>query len=274
MVIPDFVETERAYAKVNLYLDVLSKRKDGYHDIIGLFQTIDLYDSIEFRIIDEPEQIRIQSSVKIDGTNLIEKAFRTVSEYYKMDFGLEVRLLKNIPVGSGLGGGSSDAAATIRFLSKILAIPQDVALQIAEKVGSDVPFLLKGGTAIVEGKGEKITFLEPITDYTVNLFCPNISISTKLMYQKLNREMFGIGPKPVERLYQAYRLMDVQTIRSFSYNVFQNIACSEYSQVKNSLDMAWMEDPITAMMTGTGSCVFGVHLKKGRYRFIGTFDTR
>lgn len=271
MVILDCVETERAYAKVNLYLDVVSKRDDGYHNIVGLFQTIDLHDLIEFRTTDEAGQIKIQSDMKIEGTNLIEKAFRICSEYYRMDFGIEVKLFKRIPIGSGLGGGSSDAAATLRFLSKIIHIPQDILFQIAAKVGSDVPFLLKGGTAIVEGKGEKITFLESITNYTVNLFCPKINISTKMMYQKLSKERYGRGPKPVERLYEAYKNMDVDRIRSFSYNVFQDILCGEYPEIKRNLDMAWKENPIAALMTGTGSCVFSVHDTRGMHKFTNGF---
>lgn len=272
MVILNRVEIERAYAKVNLYLDVISKRDDGYHDIIGLFQTIDLCDLIEFHVTDKPGQIKIQSNVKIDGMNLIEKAFRIVSEYYRIDFGLEVKLFKKIPIGSGLGGGSSDAAATLRFLSKITNIPEDIIFQIAQRVGSDVPFLIKGGTALVKGRGEKITFLEPITDYTVNLFCPMINISTKMMYQKLTKEKYSKGPKPVEKLYEAYRNMNVETIRSFSYNVFQDIACIEYAEIKKNLDKAWKENPITAMMTGTGSCVFSVHGVGGKHKFIGGFS--
>ncbi|WP_052465343.1 4-(cytidine 5'-diphospho)-2-C-methyl-D-erythritol kinase [Thermotoga profunda] len=272
MVILNYIETERAYAKVNLYLDILSKRADGYHDIVGLFQTIGLFDLIEFRIVDEPSQIRIYSNVKIEDTNLIEKAFKIVCQYYKIDFGLEVKLFKNIPIGSGLGGGSSDAAATLRFLSKVLDIPKDMIFQIATKVGSDVPFFLEGGTAIVEGKGEKITPLEPITNYTVNLYCPEISISTKAMYQKITKDMFDKGPKPVEKLYEAYRSMDVETIRFYSYNVFQDIVCAEYSEVKKNIDLAWKQNPITAMMSGTGSCVFGVHFKEGKYKFIANFS--
>ncbi len=275
MVIFNAVETERAYGKVNLYLDVISKRNDGYHNIVGLFQTIDLCDVIEFRTTDRPGQVMIQSNVRIEGMNLIEKAFRICSEYYRIDFGMEVKLSKRIPIGSGLGGGSSDAAATLRFLSKIINIPQDTLFQIAAKVGSDVPFLLRGGTAIVEGKGESVTFLEPIKDYTVNLFCPKISISTKMMYQRLGQENYGRGPKPVERLYEAYKNMDAQMIRSFSYNVFQDIVCGEYPEIKENLDIAWRENPITALMTGTGSCVFSVHDIGGKHKFITTlFDNR
>ncbi|HOJ89186.1 MAG TPA: 4-(cytidine 5'-diphospho)-2-C-methyl-D-erythritol kinase [Pseudothermotoga sp.] len=268
MVIPHLVETERAYAKVNLYLDVLSKRDDGYHNIVGLFQTIDLYDLIEFHMTDEPGKITIQTHANIMGMNLIEKAYRIASEYYKIDFGLKVRLFKNIPMGSGLGGGSADAAATIRFLARILNMSDEAMMQIAERVGSDVPFLLRGGTALVEGKGEKITFLEPITGYSLNLFCSQVSISTALMYQKLTEDMYNKGPKPVEELYEAYRIADLHGVRSLSYNIFQKMVCAEHAEVKNNLDKAWTENPIIAMMTGTGSCVFSVHRTGGRYKFI------
>lgn len=267
MVISDRCEVEKAYAKLNLYLDVLSKREDGFHNIVGIFQTIDLCDLLEFQLIDNPFGIEIESNVPIEGQNLIEKAFEIICRHYEVDFGLKVKLTKKIPIGSGLGGGSSDAAATLRFLSRKLKIPKDEILLMAQKVGSDVPFLIDGGTALVEGRGERITHLEPITAYSVNLFCSKTAISTKSAYSMLTADDFDRGPKPIERLYDAYKNHDIESIRSFSYNVFQKTICSLYPEISTNLKSAWAENPIVAMMTGTGSCIFSVHNRGGEYTF-------
>jgi len=270
MVISDRCEVERAYAKLNLYLDVLSRREDGFHNIVGIFQTIDLCDLLEFRLTDDLG-IEVESTVAIEGQNLIEKAFETVCRYYRVDFGLKVRLTKKIPIGSGLGGGSSDAAATLRFLSRKLKIPKDEIVFMAQKVGSDVPFLIDGGTALVEGRGERITHLEPLSGYTINLFCSKIKISTKDAYSMLTPDNFDRGPKPVEKLYDAYRTHDTQSIRSLSYNIFQKPICSLYPEISTNLNNAWTENPIVAMMTGTGSCIFAVHSQDGEYAFNAGF---
>ncbi|AEH50529.1 4-(cytidine 5'-diphospho)-2-C-methyl-D-erythritol kinase [Pseudothermotoga thermarum] len=267
MVIHSFPVVEKAYAKVNLYLDVLRKREDGYHDIVGLFQTIDLHDVLIIHYLDKPG-ISVESDVQIVGKNLVEKAYEVFSKYYKVDFGLHVILKKRIPIGGGLGGGSTDAAALLRFFSRIYHVPKDDLIQIASEVGSDVPFLLFGGTAIVEGKGEKITWLEPISGYAVNLHCPGVTVSTKEAYSMLSIELFAKGPKPVEHLYEAYLKRDFEKIKNMSYNIFENVVALHYPQIKQEIENAWNEKPIVAMLTGSGSCVFAVHDESiGMYKF-------
>ncbi len=259
--------SEKAYAKLNLYLDVIAKRPDGYHDIVGLFQTIDLHDELSFFETEKAGEIAVECDVLIDGQNLVEKAYRTFCKYYPVDFGLKVILKKRIPIGSGLGGGSSDAAATLRFLARRLKIPIQDLLQIASEVGSDVPFLLFGGTAIVEGKGEMITPLEPISGYTVGLFCPSVSVSTALAYRMIKNEDFNRGPKPIEKLYEAYLARDLGAIRTLSYNVFQKLICDAYEEIGRALSKAWETNPIVAQLTGTGSCIFAIYERDGHYTF-------
>lgn len=259
--------SEKAYAKLNLYLDVIAKRPDGYHDILGLFQTISLHDELFFFETERVGEIVIECDVPIEGQNLVEKAYRKFIQHYPVEFGLKVLLKKRIPIGSGLGGGSSDAAATLRFLGRKLNIPNQDLLQIASEVGSDVPFLLFGGTAIVEGKGERITLFEPISGYTVELFCPSVSVSTALTYRMLKDEDFNRGPKPIEKLYEAYLTRDLGAIRALSYNVFQKLVCDTYEEIRRTLSKAWKTNPIVAQLTGTGSCVFAIHERDDRYVF-------
>ncbi|HBT38691.1 MAG: 4-diphosphocytidyl-2-C-methyl-D-erythritol kinase [Thermotoga sp. 50_1627] len=259
--------SEKAHAKLNLYLDVVGKRPDGYHDIVGLFQTIELYDELFFIQTEKTGQIVVESNISITGENLVEKAYRTFRKFYPVDFGLRVILKKRIPVGSGLGGGSSDAAATLRFLAQTCRISHPDLLEIAAEVGSDVPFFLVGGTAIVEGKGEKITPLPRICGYTVDLFCPGVNVSTAKAYSMLKETDFKKGPGPIERLYEAYMKREHGVIRRMSYNVFQAIVCEVYPEIKTALAQAWSTDPIVAQLTGTGCCVFALHEQAGRYSF-------
>lgn len=259
--------SEKAHAKLNLYLDVLNRRSDGYHDILGLFQTIELHDELIFFKTEQVGQIVVESNVPIEGQNLIEKAYRTFIQYCSVDFGLKVILNKRIPVGAGLGGGSSDAAATLRFLGREKNLSLQDLLEIAAKVGSDVPFFLYGGTAIVEGKGEKVTPLAPIVGYSVDLFCPGISVNTAKAYGMLRETDFNRGPKPIERLYEAYIKHEHDVIARMSYNIFQRLVCETHREIERILFEAWKTRPIVAQLTGTGSCVFAVHERGGRYAF-------
>ncbi len=272
MVIHNLSGVEKAYAKINLYLDVIGKRSDGYHDILGLFQTVNLFDEVDIQLVDQPG-VSVVSNVKIEGKNLVVKAYEIFSKHYKPDFGISVRLNKKIPIGGGLGGGSSDAAAVLRFLARVCNIPKTELTTIAIEVGSDVPFLILGGTAIVEGKGDKLTFLEPISGYSVNLFCPNVSISTKEAYSSLSTQDFLKGPKPVAKLYEAYIQRDFQKIRSLSYNIFEKVMVSKHAEIAELIKKAWQEKPVVAMMTGSGSCVFAVHGdERAAYKFVDTVE--
>ncbi|WP_448517517.1 4-(cytidine 5'-diphospho)-2-C-methyl-D-erythritol kinase [Pseudothermotoga sp.] len=259
--------SEKAHAKLNLYLDVVGKRSDGYHDIVGLFQTIDLHDELLFIQTEDVGQIVVESNIPIEGQNLVERAFRKFMEFYPVDFGLKVILKKRIPIGSGLGGGSSDAAATLRFLAQKFKVSHSDLILIAAQVGSDVPFFIFGGTAIVEGKGERVTPLPPIAGYTVDLFCPGVSVSTAKAYGMLKETDLNRGPRPIERLYEAYMRHEHEVIVRMSYNVFQTLVCEVYPEIKTALNDAWSTNPIVAQLTGTGCCVFALHERGGRYSF-------
>ena len=149
--------TERAYAKLNLTLEVIRKRDDGYHDLASIMQTVDLYDELEFS---ESEEIEFNCS---DGAlssddNLVVKAANALRETAEVQQGVKITLTKHIPVAAGLGGGSADAAATLRGLNRLwgLALNEQQLIDMANRVGSDVPFLVSGGTAMVSGRGETL----------------------------------------------------------------------------------------------------------------------
>ena len=154
--------TERAYAKLNLTLEVIRKRDDGYHDLASIMQTVDLYDELEFS---ESEEIEFNCS---DGAlssddNLVVKAANALRETAEVQQGVKITLTKHIPVAAGLGGGSADAAATLRGLNRLwgLSLNEQQLIDVANRVGSDVPFLVSGGTAMVGGRGETLERLPP-----------------------------------------------------------------------------------------------------------------
>jgi len=168
----------RTFAKLNLCLDVLRKREDGYHEIDSLFQTISLFDRMTVKIIHGDGCLKLESNVEIEN-NIIERIWRLVKIN---NYDAYVLLEKNIPIGAGLGGGSSNAAGFLMALKAFGLISEMDAFELAKSVGSDVPFFLYGGTAIVSGKGEVIEKVEPLEGFNVDVYFPGFSISTKEAY--------------------------------------------------------------------------------------------
>jgi len=186
---------------------------------------------------------------------------------------LRVTIFKRIPIGAGLGGGSSDAAATLRYLAVETGHSFDEVFNIAHLVGSDVPFLIFGGTAVVTKRGENVHFLKSIQDYGVVLISPpGVHIPTKEAYSKLTHSDFAKGPGTPYELYHAYMKRDFSAIRELSYNVFQEKITITYPAVAEALALMKREKPIVHMMTGTGSTVFGVFDRRATYSFVtGSF---
>ncbi|MCD6449242.1 MAG: 4-(cytidine 5'-diphospho)-2-C-methyl-D-erythritol kinase, partial [Thermotogaceae bacterium] len=178
-----------SYAKLNLFLDVVGKREDGYHNIVSVFQEISLHDTMKVKFT--KNGFKLESTKALPEDNTLYKAYEIFKEALKLDFGLHIKLIKRIPSGAGLGGGSSNAAALIRILSEYFRVDKEDVLKVAESVGSDVPFFLYGGTALVEGRGEFITPLDDLPEYGVILFVPRVRVSTKFAYQTLRKEDFG-----------------------------------------------------------------------------------
>ena len=167
----------KANAKINLYLDVIAKRADGYHNIETIMQEISLADEIE-----------ILAAVSPGKENIVYKACELVRDKFGIKDGVDIHLIKNIPFGAGLGGGSSDAAAVIQLLAKLWQI--DVSgLELATSLGADVPFFLKGGRAFAEGIGEKLAYIKNYPKQYLVLVYPHLNISTKEAYQNLSLKL-------------------------------------------------------------------------------------
>ena len=258
-----------SYAKLNLMLDVVGKREDGYHNIVSLFQEISLHDTIKVKFT--KEGFDIDSSRPLPTDNTLYKAYKVFKEKFKLDFGLSIKIIKRIPAGAGLGGGSSNAAILLQILGERFNVDKEALLEAAKYVGSDVPFFLYGGTALVEGMGEIVTPLDDLAEYGVILSVPKVRVSTKLAYQALREEDFGKAPCSALQLYEAYIRKDYQTIKKCSYNVFEEVLLDQFFEIDRTKKLLGREsDVIVAMMTGSGSGVFGiVESGKGSFSFVG-----
>jgi len=222
------VKSGKAYAKINLTLEVIGKREDGYHEIASVIQAIDLCDVLSFQ---PREHIYLACNIPqlVSPNNLVFKAAKLLQDFTGSSGGAAISLEKAIPLASGLGGGSSDAAATLQALNEIWGLslaPEDLK-RIAANLGSDIPFFLSGGmTALVEGRGEKVTGLPPLPKTWVILIKPPIEIANKTqkMYASLDPSHFTQGEstqKVVEIIKRGERIAP-----QFCYNVFDEVALS------------------------------------------------
>jgi len=214
-----------AYAKINLTLEVLGKRPDGYHEVSTVLQTIDLADTISFRLSDGI-QVHCNHQGLASTENTVVKAAELLKEATGSRHGASISITKGIPIAAGLGGSSSDAAATLLALNELwgLGLSLEGLLELASRIGSDVAFFLYGGTALAGGRGEKITPLAPFTESWIVLIKPPIDIpeKTKTLYQSLTPAHFTAGEatqRLVDHLYQRG-----EVVPSMFCNVFEKVA--------------------------------------------------
>ena len=251
---------EGAYAKLNLTLDVLGKREDGYHDIKSIMQTISIRDDIEIDVgTGEPWTLSCSmEGIPTDERNLAWKAARVYYDALNKDpDGLAIRILKRIPTEAGLGGGSADAAAVLRALNRHYGQPLSV-LALAElgaQVGSDVPFCVLCGTAMVEGRGEKLRALPDMPDCFFVVCKPDFSCSTAELYQKLDSEPIGKIPDH-QRMESALLAGDLGGVCENIYNVFDPVVTKEHLELNYIKSIFNSYGAVAHQMTGSGSAVY------------------
>lgn len=256
--------TAYAPAKINLVLEVLGKY-DDYYQISSILQTINLYDVLNFELAEEISFNCSEPSLEKD--NLVIEAAALLKEATKYDKGTRIELRKHIPWGVGLGGGSSDAASTLLALNKLwklkLSIPQ--LLRLASKLGSDVPFFIYGGTALVEGRGERVTPLPPLPSTCFVLLVPpsaEIPGKTKQLYSKLNAGYFTTGQFVRAALLS---LRQEKTIPpTLMFNVFEKVAFDFFpkiSEYKRNFEEAGAS---TVYLAGSGPCLFTPVSEEGK----------
>ena len=253
---------EGAYAKLNLTLDVLAKREDGYHDIKSVMQAISLRDDIEIDIgTGKPWNILCDKEhIPTDESNLAWKAAKLFFETIGKDpDGVEIRITKRIPVEAGLGGGSADAAAVLRALNRHYDMPLSLPAlaELGAQVGSDVPFCVLCGTAMVEGRGDRIRRLPDLPDCIFVVCKPDFSVSTPVLYRKLDEKTIGKRPDH-QAMESALLAGDLEKVVTSVYNVFDSVVTEEHLELNYIKSVMNSYGGVGMQMTGSGSAVFGI----------------
>lgn len=248
----------KAYAKINLALDVLRRREDGYHEIRSVVQTISLADDLRLILKDSPEiQLVCTGDVPRDERNLAYRAARLLQEETQIPKGVRIELEKTIPVGAGLGGGSADAAAVVKGLNDLweLGLSEREMLRICARLGSDVPFCLLGGTALMQGRGEVVEPLPRLGELWLVLVRPRVQVSTAQVYRAWSQ--FPPGQPMVDRMLEAIRLRTPMAIAQSLGNMLEPVASCLFPEVAQ---VKWFlgNHTLGAVMSGSGPTVFGI----------------
>ena len=251
---------EYAPAKINLGLKVISKRKDGYHNIISIFQTVDLYDELTITSKD-PGLICTNPEVPTDSENLVFKAEELLRKRHDNFPCAHFTLKKRIPVGAGLAGGSSDAAATLRGLKNFhgIDINDNVLCEYACELGSDVPFHIKGGTSVVTGRGEIVENIKWPFDFTYVIVYPNFSVSTAWAYRNLRKigKNYSTYEKMTDKLKKKFSL-DSNELFNVLENDFEEPVFKKYPVLNEIKARLINNEARKVLLTGSGSAVIGI----------------
>lgn len=255
----------RALAKINLGLDVLGKREDGYHEVRMVMQTIHLYDRILIRRI---KASGIRGSIKVvtnlfylpsNENNLVYKAAKLLRDEFGIRDGVFINLKKYIPVAAGLAGGSSDAAAVLFGMNRMfqLGLSLDELMERGVKIGADVPYCLLRGTALAEGIGEELTPLKPVPKCLVLVAKPSVSVSTKYVYENLRLDDNMVHPD-MDALLSAIDKQDLKQIAANMGNVLETVTIPRYPVILRIKEEMKRMGALNAMMSGSGPTVFGL----------------
>ena len=253
---------EGAFAKLNLTLDVLGKREDGYHDLQSIMQTVSVRDDIEIDVgTGKPWKLVCdKEGIPCDETNLAWKAAKVYCDTMKKDpDGLEIRITKRIPSGAGMGGGSADAAAVLRALNEYYGNPLSVMAlaELGAEVGSDVPFCVVCGTAMCEGRGERIRKLPDMPDCIIVVCKPEFSVSTPELYKKIDGVQ--IADRPDQKAVESGLLAgDLEKVAHNLCNVFDPVVTQEHLELNYIKSLFHQYGAIGYQMTGSGSAVYAI----------------
>jgi 4-diphosphocytidyl-2-C-methyl-D-erythritol kinase len=251
----------KALAKINLGLDVVRRREDGYHEVRMIMQTVHLYDHLTISKTKEPG-IQIRSNLSflpVNENNLVYKAGKLLMDEFSIDEGVEVELNKRIPVAAGMAGGSTDAAAMLYGMNQLfdLKLGRKKLMERGVSIGADVPYCLMRGTALAEGIGEQLTSLPPMVKCPVLIAKPPISVSTKFVYQNLKLDENTPHPD-IDRLISDIQNKDLRAIAGDMGNVLETVTIPNYPEIDAIKTTMKEHGAIGAMMSGSGPTVFGL----------------
>lgn len=251
----------QAFAKINLGLDVLGKREDGYHEVRMIMQTIRMYDQLDMRKSVEPG-IHLTTNKKyipVDENNLVWRAAKLMMDTCGIMEGVSIHLHKVIPVAAGMAGGSSDAAATLVGMNRLFhcGLSKEKLMELGVQIGADVPYCVLRGTALAEGIGEKLTVLPPMPDCWILIGKPGISVSTKYVYTTLDLNTDTVHPD-IDGMKKALEDGNLYGITERMGNVLQDVTIPAYSEVERIKEQMKALGAVNAMMSGSGPTVFGI----------------
>lgn len=253
----------KAYGKINLGLDVLKKREDGYHEVRMIMQTVGLYDKIDLYLKETPG-ITVETNLyylPVNENNLVYKAAKLLMDEFHIKHGVTIQLKKFIPVSAGMAGGSSDAAAVLFGVNKMfnLGFSMTDLMKRGVKIGADVPYCVMRGTALSEGIGEILTPLPPIPQCRVLIAKPGISVSTKFVYDHLDAASLRPSDHPdIDGLIEGIGNRDIYAVASRLGNVLETVTIPEYPVIADIKERLKALGAVNALMSGSGPTVFGI----------------
>ena len=259
----------KALGKINLGLDVLGRRENGYHDVRMVMQTVYLYDRIIMKKSKTPG-IRLETNLyylPVNENNLAYQAAQMLMDEFHIEEGVSIQLDKHIPVAAGMAGGSSNAAAVLFGMNRMfsLGLSQKELMERGVKLGADVPYCIMRGTVLAEGIGEILTPLSPMPKCYVLIAKPAISVSTKMVYEKLDSHEIEDHPD-IDGILAGLKAGDLKKVAGSMGNVLERVTVDAYPVIDQIKKMMIKEGALNAMMSGSGPTVFGIFEEKATAR--------
>ncbi len=255
----------KALAKINLGLDVIGRRENGYHDVRMVMQTIYLYDNVTLEKTEEPgiQLYTNLSYLPVDEKNIAYKAAKLLMDEFDIQEGVRITLEKRIPVAAGMAGGSSNAAAVLVGMNRLfkLDLSEQDLMERGVSLGADVPYCVMRGTVLAEGIGEILTPLAPLPKCYILVAKPGISVSTKTVYEKLDSHEIENHPD-IDGLLCGLDAGDIKAIASKMGNVLERVTIDDYPVIEEIKDVMKHNGALNAMMSGSGPTVFGIFEEK------------
>ncbi|MBE6093017.1 MAG: 4-(cytidine 5'-diphospho)-2-C-methyl-D-erythritol kinase [Selenomonas ruminantium] len=252
--------TVEANAKINLTLDILGKRPDGFHEVAMVMQTIGLHDTLAMEKTERDIELSINVPwLKADEKNLAWRAAELIRQEYGLEGGVRIELTKRIPVAAGLAGGSADAAAVLKGMNDLygLQLDEEKLCELGARLGSDIPFCIMGGTMLATGRGEVLTRLSDMPETWVVLAKPRISVSTAWAYQNYDEQGADRHPDN-EAIQQAIARGNRKAVAGLLCNVLESVTIKKYDVIAEYKQMMLDKGAMASMMSGSGPTVFGL----------------
>lgn len=250
---------KKSYAKINLSLDVVNKRSDGYHNLKMIMQTVSLYDIITVDKSDNVEITCTNKNVPCDESNIVYKCAKKLLDLRDKSYGFKIHIEKNIPMAAGLAGGSSDGATVLKEINRIydLGFSMDELKKIGATIGADIPYCLEGGTYLCEGIGDILTKTDDFDYDKILLVKPPINVSTPWVFKNLKLDEISSHPN-TEKVIECLKGCDISGLKRCSANLLESVTEKEYPEIKNIKEKMYSLGASFSMMSGSGPTVFGI----------------